>query len=79
MDEEWQVGSRMHRGRGQEWGPRGQIPQDGMLEGSREPWKALSRAAMISFLCEKDFSGSVVLRKVDGDKSKGREAGVWLG
>jgi hypothetical protein len=43
------------------------------LKGNGKLSKALSRGAMIRFLCEKDFSSSILLSKLDGDKSGDRQ------
>lgn len=47
-------------------------------EGNGKPLKALNIGAMTSFLCEKDFSSSLVLSKLDGDTSEGRETRLSL-
>lgn len=49
-----------------------------LLEGNGKPLKALNNGAMTSFLCEKDFSSSLVLSKLDGDTSEGRETRLSL-
>lgn len=49
-----------------------------LLEGNGKPLKALNNGAMTSFLCEKDFSSSLVLSKLYGDRSEGRETRLSL-
>lgn len=49
-----------------------------LVEGNRKPLKALNNGAMTSFLCEKDFSSSLVLSKLDGDTSEDREMRLSL-
>lgn len=43
------------------------------LKGNGKSQKALSRGAMVRFLCGKDFSSSIMLSKLDGDKSGDRQ------
>lgn len=49
-----------------------------LLEGNGKPLKALNNGAMTSFLCEKDFSSSLVLSKLYGGRSEGRETRLSL-
>lgn len=46
---------------------------DYFLKGNGKPWKALSRRAMVRFVCEEEFSSSIMLSKLDGDKSGDRQ------